>query len=106
MRYFKFIHGMPNRDEGMTYKEGRNQDPLPFNPDPYSSSGIHFFSLSIGLSVFLTAGSELYEVTIPEGVTVVAVGDGTLHRYKAPEVDLTYIGNWEKTPSILRGLRG
>jgi len=86
MKYYKIIN--PEGHYGMIYKEGLNTDILPFNPSGDCEPGGIYFSREDILG-FISYGTELYEV---EPVGEVYENPYTPRKWKAHEVNLTYVG--------------
>ena len=58
-KYFKIVD--PTGHNGLVYREGYNEDPLPFNPSgDCEPGGIYFTSTNI--LAFLKYGTDVYEV--------------------------------------------
>jgi hypothetical protein len=86
MKYYKIVN--PKGHQRIKYKEGRNIDPLPFNPSGNCSSGGIYFSRE-DILAFVHYGTDVYEVT-PIGE--IYENPGTPKKWKAHEVDLKYVG--------------
>jgi hypothetical protein len=86
MKYYKIVN--PKGHQRIKYKEGRNIDPLPFNPSGSCSSGGIYFSRE-DILAFVSYGTDVYEVT-PIGE--IYENPGTPKKWKAHAVDLKYVG--------------
>jgi len=87
MKYYKIVDSKLGH-HGIFYKEGRNADPLSFNPTGDCESGGIYFSRE-DIFAFLDYGDELYEVT-PIGK--IYKNPGRPNKWKCKEIDLKYIG--------------
>jgi len=94
MKYFKIVD--PNRHSGIVYKEGYNEDPLPFNPSGDCKPGGIYFS-GKDILAFLHFGSDVYEV---EPVGEVYENPGYPKKYKAHAVNLKYIGKTSDVKTV------
>lgn len=86
MKYYKIVN--PNGHNGIVYKEGYNEDPLPFTPSGDCEPGGIYFSRE-DILAFLDYGTEVYEV---EPVGEVYENPSKPKKYKAHAVNLKYIG--------------
>jgi hypothetical protein len=86
MKYYKVVN--PKGHNGLIYKEGINEDPLPFNPSGNCSPGGIYFAKE-DILAFVEYGTELYEV---EPLSEIYENPGTPKKYKAEKVKLKYIG--------------
>ena len=85
-KYFKIVN--PNGHYGLIYKEGYNEDPLPFYPaGDCEPGGIYFASEDI--FAFVDFGTDVYEV---EPIGEIYKNPGTPRKFKAHAVNLRYIG--------------
>ena len=82
-RFYKIVNTAGHR--GMFYKNGVNEDIVPFNDEPTCGSGGLYFSDLHNILNFLEYGTQLYEV-VPIG-KVIEVND----KYKAHILDMTFI---------------
>ena len=82
-RFFKIVNTAGHR--GMFYKNGVNEDIMPFNEELTCGSGGLYFTDLQNILNFLDYGTQLYEV-VPIG-KVIEVGD----KYKAHVLDMTFI---------------
>ncbi len=86
-RYYKFVN--PNGHHGLIYKEGWNDDPLQWNPDPDCEPGGIYFTDSYNILNFIGYGDHLYEIT---GRDENRQAYGT-DKYKSHSVKLKLIGD-------------
>lgn len=86
MKYYKIVN--PEGHRGIIYKEGYNEDILPFNPSGDCEKGGIYFARE-DILAFLDYGTELYEV---EPVGEVYENPSTPKKYKAHAVNLKYVG--------------
>ena len=82
-RFFKIVNTDGHR--GMSYKNGVNEDIVPFNEAPTCGSGGLYFTDLHNILNFVDYGTQLYEV-VPLG-KVVKVND----KYKAHALNMTFI---------------
>ena len=82
-RFYKIVSTAGHR--GMFYRNGVNEDIVPFNEEPTCGSGGLYFSDLHNILNFLGYGTQLYEV-VPIG-KVIEVND----KYKAHVLDMTFI---------------
>lgn len=86
MKYFKVVD--PRGHNGLVYKKGYNEDPLPFNlSGDCEAGGIYFASKDI--FHFWGYGTKVYEV---KPVGDIYENPGHPKKYKAHAVNLKYIG--------------
>lgn len=85
-KYFKIVN--PDGHHGLVYREGYNEDPLPFNPNGDCQPGGIYFS-SRDIFSFLRFGTEVYEV---EPVGDIYENPGEPKKYKAHALNMQYIG--------------
>jgi len=86
MKYYKIVN--PKGHNGLVYKEGYNEDPLPFNPSGDCTPGGIYFARE-DILAFLNYGPELYEV---EPIGEVYENPSLPKKYKAHSVNLKYVG--------------
>jgi len=91
-KYYKVVN--PKGHRGLVYKEGYNEDPLPFDLVGTCRPGGIYFTTIKYLFKYLGYGSEVYEVE-PVG-EVYNEGEEA----KAHAVNLTYIGTWSNIEII------
>ena len=84
--FYKVVN--PKGHNNMIYKEGHNVDILPFNPSGNCEPGGIYFSRE-DIFAFIGYGEDLYEV---KPVGEIYENPGTPKKWKAHEVELTYIG--------------
>ena len=90
MKYFKVVD--PKGHNGMFYKEGYNEDFLPFNPSGNCEKGGLYFS-SRDIFAFYDYGTLVYEV---EPVGEVYEEQGYLKKYKAHALNMKLLGDkWD-----------
>ena len=82
-RFFKIVNTFGHR--GMFYKNGVNEDIVPFDEEPTCGRGGLYFTDLQNILSFLDYGTQLYEV-VPIG-KVVKVND----KYKAHVLNMTFI---------------
>jgi len=87
MKYYKIINSESGH-HGLFYKEGRNIDPLPFNPHGNCEKGGIYFARE-DIFWFWKFGDEVYEVT---PISEIYENPGFPNKWKAREIDLKYIG--------------
>ena len=93
-KYFKIVNTKGHN--GLVYRDGYNEDPLPFNPNgDCESGGIYFASSDILL--FLDYGTDVYEV---EPVGEIYENPGEPKKYKAHALNMKYIGKIEDVNTI------
>ena len=85
-KYFKIVN--PDGHNGLVYRDGYNEDPLPFNPHGDCEPGGIYFS-SRDIFSFLRFGTEVYEV---EPVGKIYENPGFPKKYKAHALNMKYIG--------------
>lgn len=94
MKYFKIVN--PKGHHGVIYHEGLNVDPIPFNTKcDCLPGGIHFASRDI--LAFLGFGDDVYEV---EPVGEVYESRTSIQKFKAPALNMRYIGKWTEVGVI------
>ena len=86
MKYYKIVN--PKGHNGLVYKEGINEDTLPFNPSGDCEPGGIYFAKE-DILAFMNYGTEIYEV---EPLSEVYENPGTPKKYKAKKIKLKYIG--------------
>jgi len=86
MKYYKIVN--PKGHHGLVYKEGINEDPLPFNPSGDCQPGGIYFAKE-DILTFIDCGTKLYEV---EPLSEIYENPGTPKKYKAKKIRLKYIG--------------
>ena len=90
--YFKILKEDLTHD-GYTYHEGLNIDPNPFDSTPDCEGGL-FFADEKHILNFCDYGTQIAEVTVPEGEEIVQVKD----KYKAHRIvlgEIKYLWNIE-----------
>ena len=93
-KYFKIVN--TDGHNGLTYHEGYNEDPLPFNPNgDCEPGGIYFASRDI--FSFLRFGTEVYEVE-PVGETY--ENPGIPKKYKAHALNMKYVGKIDEVNTV------
>ncbi|MGB9697736.1 MAG: hypothetical protein ACPL2D_10710, partial [Ignavibacteria bacterium] len=85
-KFFKIVN--PAGHHGLVYKDGYNEDILPFNPSGSCEPGGIYFA-SEDIFAFLDFGTEIYEV---EPIGEIYENPGEPKKYKARAVNLKYIG--------------
>lgn len=73
------------------YKEGLNEDTIPFNPIPKCGKGGLFFADINNILVFMDFGTKIANVSLPEGENVVKVTNCGIEKYKAHRIILSNI---------------
>ena len=96
MKYYKIVD--PSGHNDMTYKEGLNTDPEPFNPSGDCEPGGIYFAQAADILAFLTYGTELYEV---EPIGEVYENPGSPKKFKAHALRMTHLGKWEDNLQML-----
>ena len=85
-KYFKIVD--PTGHNGLVYREGYNEDPLPFNPNgDCQPGGIYFASRDI--FSFLNYGTDVYEV---DPIGEIYKNPGIIKKYKAHALNMKYVG--------------
>ena len=87
MKYFKIVD--PEGHNGMVYKEGYNEDILPFNPSGSCTPGGLCFS-SGDIFAYYDYGTLVYEV---EPVGEIYEERGYYQKYKAPALNMKLLGD-------------
>ena len=87
MKYFKIIDSA--RHEGIVYKEGYNEDPLPFNPSGSCEPGGLYFA-SKDIFAFYDYGTLVYEV---EPVGEIYNNPGEPQKFKAHALNMKLLGD-------------
>jgi len=85
-KYFKVVN--PKGHHGMTYKEGYNEDILPFNPNGECEPGGLYFA-SEDIFAFLDYGEDVYEV---EPIGEIYEESRFPKKYKAHSLNMKYLG--------------
>lgn len=83
--YYKVVRE-DDTHNGLRYRAGRVDDPVPFNNDPTAScvaGGIYFTDIE-NIALFFAWGEKVYPLTIPAGSPVVADPSG--NKWRAPTV--------------------
>jgi len=87
MKYYKVVNSEDGH-YGLFYKEGRNIDPVDFNPQGDCQPGGIYFSRE-DIFAFLTYGDKVYEVT---PISEIYENLGKPKKWKCKEINLKYIG--------------
>jgi len=87
MKFYKVVDSQ-NGHNGLFYKEGRNTDPLDFNPSGNCEPGGIYFSRE-DIFTFWDYGKDVYEVT---PISEIHENPGSPKKWKCKEIDLKYIG--------------
>jgi len=95
MKFYKIINSKSGH-HGLFYKEGRNVDPLPFNPHGNCEKGGIYFSRE-DIFYFWNYGDEVYEV-IP--ISEIYENPWTPKKWKCKEIDLKHIGKTSELKTI------
>jgi len=95
MKYYKIVDSEAGHN-GLFYKEGRNIDPLPFNPSGNCESGGIYFSRE-DIFCFWDYGDEVYEVT---PISEIYENPGFVKKWKCKEIDLKYVGKTNELKTI------
>jgi len=95
MKFYKVVNSKKGH-HGLFYKEGRNIDPLDFNPKGNCETGGIYFSRE-DIFAFFCYGDEVYEV-IP--ISEIYENPGSPKKWKAKEVDFKYIGKTNELKTI------
>jgi len=86
MKYFRIVD--PKGHHGMIYKEGYNEDILPFNPSGSCKPGGLYFSRE-DIFAFCYCGEDVYEV---EPIGEIYEEEGSPKKFKAHALNLKYFG--------------
>jgi len=92
MKYYKIVN--PKGHYGLVYKEGYNEDTLPFDPSGKCKPGGIYFAQK-DILAFVDYGTELYEVE-PVG-EIYEEHNGITKKFKAHAVNLKYVGKIQDT---------
>ncbi|MGC8739814.1 MAG: hypothetical protein ACP5UA_14395, partial [Candidatus Hydrogenedens sp.] len=86
LKFFKIVD--PRGHNGLIYKEGYNEDIMPFYPSGDCAPGGIYFS-GKDILAYITYGTEVYEV---EPIGEIYENPGVPKKYKTHAVNLKYIG--------------
>jgi len=95
MKYYKVVDSKRGH-RGLFYKEGRNIDPLPFNPSGNCRKGGIYFARE-DIFAFWDYGDEIYEVT---PISEIYENPGRIKKWKCKIVDLKYIGKTNELKTV------